>query len=133
MANATYDPASVVGTFLKTHAIPQETFAGLIGLSTGAVSEFLNAKKNLPGDVAERWLSTIKVMKEFIERTAPLHLNWHPRCAESWKKILQDFERRQLLISVVSLKSDSTDSPEVIRAAQELAGALETLGKRTDI
>jgi len=128
-----FSPATVVGTFLKTHAIPQETFAGIVGLSTGSVSEILSGKKELPSDTAERWLDTLKIVKEFLSRCGPVPVNWHPRTSLTWKKILRDFEHRQLLVSVVSLKQDSTDSPEVIRAAQELEGAMQILGTRTDI
>lgn len=116
-----YSPASVVGQFLKQHQIPQETFAGIVGLSTGATSEYLTGKKELPSNVAERWLETIATMKDFIERVAPLPINWHPRLGTVLKKILNDFEKRQLLISVVDLGPKSTISDEIARAASYLA------------
>jgi hypothetical protein len=116
-----YSPASTVGQFLKQHQIPQETFAGIVGLSTGATSEFLTGKKELPSNLAERWLETIATMRSFIERIAPLPINWHPRLGSVLKNILRDFEKRQLLVSVVDLGPKTTVSDEIARAASYLA------------
>jgi len=116
-----YSPASQVGKFLRDNFIPQETFAGIVGVSTGALSEYLNGKRDLSNGLGESWLHTTEVMKDFMERSRPIPINWHPRLVKEFKKILHDFEHRQLLVSVVDIGPQSTVSNEVAKAAQDLA------------
>lgn len=124
---ATYSPAATVSRFLKLNNFPQETWGGIVGISTGLVSEYLSGKKPLPGDVAERWLAEVKNIKNFLERVSPVPVNWHPRLASEWKKILRDFENNKLLVSVVDCGPESQVSPQITQAAQDLASAMETL------
>jgi hypothetical protein len=112
-----YDPAIRVKTFLRANAIPQQTWGGIVDCSTGLVSEYLNDRKQMPGDVAEKWLKRIAVISDLLKQLDGIPPNWHPDTASQWKRILSDFEDGKLLVSVVSLRPERQISPEKTQAA----------------
>ena len=113
-------PSAIVRDFLRSTNIPQEFFAGVTGLSTGALSLFLNDKRSLPFAEEQKCLSAAKVIRLLIDRMAPIPINFHPRCVEVFKKILSDFEKRLLLVSVISLNVGTTASDDVAKTAVHL-------------
>jgi hypothetical protein len=122
-----YSPALRVGQFLKATNIPQEFLSGVTGISTGALSQFLNDKRPLSAMDERKCLDTVKVIQSLIDRTAPIPINFHPRCAGIFKKILEDYEKRLLLVSVVSLNLGTPASDEVAIAATRLDRAMQLL------
>lgn len=127
MALTTYSPAAIIVRALDRHAIPRETFCGIVGCSTGMMSEYLGGKRPLPNALAEQWLQTIKTIDRFVERLNGVPVNWHPRCADRLKNQLYKFERGLLLVSVVDLSPDTNTSDEIARAASILADAMAAL------
>lgn len=127
MALTNFCPAAIIRRALDKHGIPQETWAGIVSASTGMVSEYLSGKRPLPNVLGEEWVRTIKVVEELIRRSNPLPLNFHPRCADRFKKILTDFDKRLLLVSVVDLSHGSKVTDEVAHAASVLADAMSVL------
>jgi len=113
-------PQVVVRDFLRSTNIPQEFFAGVTGLSTGALSLFLNDKRSLSFAEEQKVLGTVKTIQSLIERIKPIPINFHPRCVELFKKILPNFEKRLLLVSAINLDIGSTASDEVATAATKL-------------
>jgi len=120
-----YNPVSTINKFLRERNIPQEFFAGVVGVSAGTMSEYLSGKRTNQKEA--EWLNTIKVIDELMERVKPLHLNLHPRLAKEFRTILRDFENRQLLVSVVDLGPTSSVSDDVARKASDLEQAMRAL------
>jgi hypothetical protein len=113
-------PQAIVRDFLRSTNIPQEFFAGVTGLSTGALSLFLNDKRSLSFAEEQKVLDTVKTIQSLIERIKPIPINFHPRCVELFKKILPNFEKRLLLVSAINLDIGTTASDDVARTAVHL-------------
>ena len=126
---ASFSPARRLLEALNRLQIPQAFFAIVVGTSTATLSKYLNGLWT-SGEADIKWLQQIKLIEELIRVSLPLHLNFHPRHGESFKKILRDFEKRQLLISVVDLGPQRQVSEDIRKAAEFLADALYPLEGR---
>jgi predicted transcriptional regulator len=128
---AQYNPAAVISRRLEQRKISGNFFGPLVGVNPAILSQYLTGKKNLPAELAQAWLHTLDVIDELVERAKPLPLNHHPNLAPVFKKILEDFDKQLLLVSVVSLAPGTDASDEVAQAAvvldKAITGGLATL------
>ncbi len=125
-----YCPAAIIGSTLKEFGIPQETFVLIIGdCNTRVLSEFLSGKCEIPSHISQNWADKTKIIRKFVERLRGIPVDWSPKNAKLLRKMLTDFEKQLLLISVVPLTAESDTSSAVAQAAVTLSGLMTLAGQ----
>ncbi len=117
---AQYDLANVISRRLEKRKISGNFFGPLVDCNPATLSQYLTGKKPLPTELAQKWLHVLDLIDQLVERAAPLPLNAHPNQALIFKKILEDFDKKLLLVSVVDLGPRASTSNEVAKAATQL-------------
>jgi transcriptional regulator with XRE-family HTH domain len=95
---ATFSIESVLKRELPSYGIPASTIAFLAGISSGALSKYLNGSVNVPAEHELRLRNALSALKRLIERARPLPLDY--RKVEAIRESLEMVEAGTLAIVI---------------------------------